>query len=129
MWAFAVVRLALIAAGLIFGAQLADFAWDREVHVTPAQAALHSMLIAEGLTHHHGHVAVAAGGGNASAVTSQPSLDPGQSSTTFGTPLGQALTSFLPPAVFSAGSHMSWSSDRPPASHYPIPTIPPPEAP
>jgi len=130
VWAFAVVRLSLIAASLIFGAQLADFAWDREVHVTPAQAALHSMLIAEGLAHHHGHVTVVAGAAeSASFATSQPSVQPGQSSTTFGTPLGQALTSFLPAALFLAGSHVSWSSDRPPASHYPTPTIPPPEAP
>jgi hypothetical protein len=85
-WLSKASLVALVAAGLVWGPLIADRAWDQGAHVTPAQAALHSALLAGGFAHHHG--------GPTPGATSRATgvgFQAGGAGTTWGTPLTQAL--------------------------------------
>jgi hypothetical protein len=88
LWLGKSLLAAGIAVSMLFGPELADRAWDQGVHVTPAQAAMHFALIAQGFTHHHGQTAKAVshgtGAGGPVVEASSPPPD-------WGTPFAQIV--------------------------------------
>ncbi len=80
--------LLVLAAGMVGGPILANFAWNGGVHVTPEQAAAHFALIAEGVTHHHHRVS---SGQSAGAIAYEGAIvQDGPSGLMFGSALAQA---------------------------------------
>jgi hypothetical protein len=117
--------LALFATVLVFGPQLEDRAWDCGVHVTPAQAAMHTALTAEGFTHHH-HLALLASHIGKLAARGDSLQTPAAGIT-----WGSAFTQALQPEAPAASPHISTfgviPEAAPPAAPVPSPTDPPPQ--
>lgn len=124
-WLANATLVVTIAAGLAFGADLADHAWGRGIHVTPGQAAMHAALMAEGFAHHHGgsptHQAAAYDG-------PMPSLQPANGGSTWGVPLLQAVDVELPGASLQRCCRTLPASQPLPIVVDPVPSTPPPEA-
>jgi hypothetical protein len=121
-WALGLLRLGLIAVALVFGPLLAGTAWDRSVHVTPDQVALHYLLISEGITHHHQahlpavtHSAGAVNGFQAAGAESG-----------FGSSFPQMDGVSAAPPAPDLDSALNVSTPQPPASHVSEPEAPPP---
>jgi hypothetical protein len=116
-----------IAAGLVFGPEIADRAWARGIHVTPAQAAMHAALMAEGFAHHHGATPLPAGH-TATPHHEGPSLQSVGGGSTWGTPLAQAVDADLPVLAGLACCVLFPANQLPAASADLVPETPPPEA-
>ena len=116
-----------VAAGLVFGADVADQAWARGIHVTPAQAALHSALMAEGFSHHHGgpHLASPIAMGE---ELRGASLLPMAGGSTWGAPPVQALDVDAPELGAQGCCRLLAPDEATPAGVEPAPRTPPPEA-
>ena len=115
-----------IAVSLLFGPEIADRAWARGVHVTPAQAALHAALITEGFAHHHGATPLPAG--HAAAPSDGPSLQPLGAGSTWGTPLMEAIDSARPTTSEPDCCPLVPDDQPQPAGAHLVPESPPPEA-
>ena len=116
-----------IAGSLLFGPEIADRAWDRGIHVTPAQAAMHAALLANGLAHHHGAMPLPARHTTAPQGDG-PSLQPIGAGSPWGTPLLQAIDSDLPAFSAPACCALKPAGQPQPASAYLVTEPPPPEA-
>ena len=117
-----------IAAGLLVGPELADRAWDRGIHITPGQAALHYALMADGFTHHHGHGALPGRQPATAAQDDAPSVQPPGAGMTWGTPLAQALQMALPAIQPQLAGPLLPSHQARPDKPAAAPPTPPPEA-
>ena len=113
-----------IAAGLVFGADIADRAWARGIHVTPAQAALHAALMAEGFSHHHGATKTPA---RKAASGAGASLLPMAGGSTWGAPPVQALDVDAPELGAAACCRLPPMDQPTPAGAEPSPRTPPPQ--
>jgi len=123
MWLFNASLALMLAAGLVWGPLIADRGWDRGVHVTPAQAALHQALIASGFTHHHGGPLPHAAG--TAAADGSSNVQAGASGTSWGTPLPQLMTclaGFCLPSLFSSLT----PGDQPEPAGVSLPPLSPP---
>jgi hypothetical protein len=127
LWlADALLALAIVG-GLVFGPEIADRAWAHGIHVTPAQAAMHAALIADGFAHHHGAGAVPAK--HASATQGDgPGLQPEGAGSTWGTPLMQAISDLASVMPRSACCSVLPGDQPQPAGADLVPQTPPPEA-
>ena len=92
-WLCHAALLGVIGLAAVAGPQIADAAWDRGVHVSPQQAALHNALQARHIVNHHHLLAAAAASGATDelAPPADPLLRNGQSLTTFGSPFSELL--------------------------------------
>ncbi len=99
LWLARALLAGSIAAGLLFGPEVAGRAWDRGIHVTPGQAAAHAALLAEGFSHHHAHADAPRG---AEAAAGGPSLQAGNSGLSWGAPLAPAVQPDLPACLILA---------------------------
>ncbi|HLQ31604.1 MAG TPA: hypothetical protein VK457_02865 [Chloroflexota bacterium] len=115
----------LLAAGLLAGTELADDAWDRGVHVTPAQTTMHAALTAAGFAHHHMHGVVPAGQlpGSGGAVLQDQS-----SGMRWGTPFTPAAQPELAFCLALAGCPAAAAGHTLPAGVLMPPPTPPPQA-
>src|SRR5712692_7494005 len=102
-WCLCWVLAAGLGLTMVFGPLWADFSWGHEVHVTPAQAALHFALRDFGLGHHHGS-APTTSAATAAAAPDDAVARPGSSGAGFSPAGNQALPFVLPrpPAALSA---------------------------
>jgi hypothetical protein len=121
----ALLTLAVVTS-LVFGPELADRAWTRGVHVTPAQAAMHGALMAAGFAHHHDG---APGHASAGVASGAPTIEAASGGSSWGVPPLQAM-----PNVDSGSPASLWQpilpADQPrPAPVALAPSSPPPEAP
>ena len=124
LWLAKAVLAASLSAGLLLGPLLADAAWDRGVHVTPAQAATHYALISSGLAHHHAHSHNAA---PASAGSEQTVVEDAGSGLSWGTPTLPALVADCPMQPPLMAGCVALPGQSIPESHVTSPSTPPPE--
>jgi hypothetical protein len=124
LWAGQVLLALAIIAGLIVGPLAADVAWDRGVHVTPAQAGMHWALTADGFTHHH--VAPQPGQPSGEPLPG-PAVERAAPGLSWGTPVTPAVQLDLPaPFVAVTSSHLD-DGQSPPSSADISPATPPPK--
>jgi hypothetical protein len=115
-----------IVVGLVFGPEIADRAWARGIHVTPAQAAMHAALMADGFAHHHGATPLPAG--HTATPGDGTRLQPVGAGSTWGTPLMQAIDSDIPAFSPPACCALLPAEQSPLAGAELVPESPPPEA-
>jgi hypothetical protein len=115
----------LIVAGLLAGPELADVAWDRGVHVTPAQTALHAALVAAGFSHHHVHAKMPLG---RLSPNEGPTLQSQGAGTHWGTRFTPAVRPEAPPCLLLEGCPIGSTEQRLPAGVLMPPPTPPPQA-
>ena len=116
----------VLGAAFVVGPEVTDYAWDHGMHVTPAQAALHDLLMAQGITHHHNPVAtkraadpVEQGVGDAVEAPS--------TGFTFGTVLGQVVVQRLDVTPLDVHSALVTAGQSAPTNYIGQPPTPPPE--
>jgi len=127
LWLFRTALACLLAAGMLFGPEVADAAWDHGVHVTPAQAALHAALVARGITHHHGQPAKPVV--RTPGLDDLPMLQAGNVSSDWGFGFGHLVSEEPPPwctATVSCSAGPGSQQAQP--SLLASPPSPPPEA-
>ena len=125
-WACGCVRLAALATALTVGPQIADYAWDHGTHVTPAQMAMHYLLMSQGITHHHHQMP--AGAMAATHGAPGTSVEAGEPMMTFGSAFSPvALPTLQPPALTPLPLRVAADAPRP-VSFVPAPDSPPPKA-
>ncbi|HLG72055.1 MAG TPA: hypothetical protein VK009_16675 [Chloroflexota bacterium] len=115
----------LFAFAFVFGPQIEDRAWDSGIHVTPAQAAMHAALIADGFTHHHHHAPPPVRQ-LAAAQPQAPVLQSTGAGLSWGTPFTQALQAELPFVPPSRSTATPTGDEAEPASADLSPSDPPP---
>jgi hypothetical protein len=125
LWAGQALVALAIAAGLVLGPLVADAAWDRGVHVTPAQAAMHYALMAAGFTHHH---AVPAKDPSAGQPVPGAALERSIPGLSWGTPITPAVQPDLGAPFMPALSAQLDDRAALPSSVEHAPLTPPPEA-
>jgi hypothetical protein len=126
VWAIGVARLCVFVVALVVGPQIADFAWDHGTHVTPAQMAMHNLLMADGIAHHHHPVPAArqvlpVNDGSGAAVQA------GDPTTTFGSTFSTVDVPPLAPPFLSPLPPIPFADNQRPVSHLSVPDSPPPE--
>jgi hypothetical protein len=115
-----------LAAGLLFGPEMADRAWDNGIHVTPAQAAMHAAFLASGLAHHHSHTTLPAGQA-AAPIPEGASLQPDATGTTWGTPFTPTARRDLPGCPAFTTCTILPADQIVPGTVDPAPPVPPPD--